>query len=506
MQSENISGVSLKRPARLFKDKKRYMFYVWDSGKKKYVKVKIPSAYQSSDAEAQQYVASKMLIPISEINPESNVGKKRPGLDTTDISDYKTEDDVDLKFIGNDEEKEVLKKRVKKRNKETDDKKKALDLAQEQVDELKKNNQALVIYNGAITSGMTNTAAGVPLPGTPVNTPPGTPVVPPLVLPPAVSSPINNDDVLDEAKIVEVPLSPKSQAAENKRIAEGVAQTRTQNKINALQKELDQLYKEKTIPGTKLQKTILRGRPNKSQYETEEKGKDQYLKYKNDAMIMGRKFGDMSNKEKEDAVKRLNNQNMTWDKLIKINRRIEEIKKVADGVGAKLDFKNKVGKGEEESKPGKLPALWSDEINQFFANEPLFGGVVASDQLLDFADWRPPFGIVMNKDKSDQPGSHWIAMNFTPDSIEYFDPLGDEPDKHVITQIKKLVYDKWKWPVLMKFKTNEIVQQHGNSQTCGYHAIRFLVDRFQGMPWMWTTRFNNSKEGEQEIKSRFKYI
>jgi hypothetical protein len=156
----------------------------------------------------------------------------------------------------------------------------------------------------------------------------------------------------------------------------------------------------------------------------------------------------------------------------------------------------------------RLPALYSDEIEDFFKNEkeyPHFGGVIASDEI-DTLPKKLPIGFVMNLDSSDEAGSHWVAVYINSDSVEYFDPLADPPSKEFIADIKKYL-ESMKVPVLMKFKVNKIKQQSDSTPHCGFFAIKFLDDRFHGVPYQWTTRYmTNVKKGEEEIKKEFDYI
>lgn len=168
-----------------------------------------------------------------------------------------------------------------------------------------------------------------------------------------------------------------------------------------------------------------------------------------------------------------------------------------------------LGKGSEDAETNnKLPALYNDEIEEFFSDRniyPDFGGVISADQIKNLPK-RLPIGFIMNLDKSDQPGSHWVAVYINGDSVEYFDPLANPPSESFKKDIKKYL-ESMHVPILMKFKINKIAQQHGNSARCGFHAIRFLDDRFAGTPYKWSTRFqNNSKEGEKTLKQEFDYI
>lgn len=161
--------------------------------------------------------------------------------------------------------------------------------------------------------------------------------------------------------------------------------------------------------------------------------------------------------------------------------------------------------------PNRLPALYSDEIEDFFKDEPKFLGVIAKDQIEELP--KQYGGFIMNLDTSLEPGSHWVAINITPTEVEYFDPLADKPDKETIIDIKKHIKDL-NSEHLMKFKINQVKQQHANSFRCGYHCLRFLDDRFAGLPFplttRYSTRYNNivddSKNGESIIKEQFQYI
>jgi hypothetical protein len=155
-----------------------------------------------------------------------------------------------------------------------------------------------------------------------------------------------------------------------------------------------------------------------------------------------------------------------------------------------------------------LPALYNDEIEDYFSDEreyPDWGGVIASDQI-NLLDKRLPLGFIMNLDKSDGPGNHWVAVYISGDSVEYFDSFGDPPTEQFKKDIKKFL-ENMKVPVLMKFKINKIQWQNADSSSCGWHSIQFLDNRFNGVPFVNSTKFiNKSKEGEENLKKEFSYI
>lgn len=167
------------------------------------------------------------------------------------------------------------------------------------------------------------------------------------------------------------------------------------------------------------------------------------------------------------------------------------------------------GQGQVEPKRNEtLPSLYSDEIDDYFRDQPNYSGTIASDQILDLPKTIPQ-GFVMNLDKSNQPGSHWVGVYICEDSVEYFDPLGN-PIPPTIQKDLLSFTRSLDLPYMMKLKVNEIKQQHGNSHRCGYHSIRFVDDRLHDIPFPLTSRYkedlNQTKKGEGIIKSEFKFI
>jgi hypothetical protein len=164
---------------------------------------------------------------------------------------------------------------------------------------------------------------------------------------------------------------------------------------------------------------------------------------------------------------------------------------------------NQLGLGNK-----KLPALYNDEIEDYFANKkiyPDFAGVIASDEI-NLLPKKIPLGFIMNLDKHNEGGSHWIAVYINGDSLEYYDPFGNQPSEDFIKRIKKFITEL-QLPILLKFKINNIKDQDERSHRCGYHCIRFLDDRFNGIPFKLSSRFiNNSKQGEGQIKKEFSYV
>ena len=89
-------------------------------------------------------------------------------------------------------------------------------------------------------------------------------------------------------------------------------------------------------------------------------------------------------------------------------------------------------------------------------------------------------GMVVNMDKSNKPGSHWVTMLITPKQVEYFDSYGLKPPKNIEKFIEKLklpyVYNK---------------QRHQYSESeCGMYSIYYIVKRLEGKKFK---DFNNKK-------------
>src|SRR5207248_626530 len=122
------------------------------------------------------------------------------------------------------------------------------------------------------------------------------------------------------------------------------------------------------------------------------------------------------------------------------------------------------------------------EIEKVMARYPDFLGVIPSDyvkHLLQKIGNKKRVSFIMNLDKHNQPGSHWVAVyiDARPEgsqSVEYFDPLADPPSKQFMTDIR-FVIKKINPSAYLKFKENRIKQQSDKTQTCGYHSMKFLI-------------------------------
>jgi len=155
--------------------------------------------------------------------------------------------------------------------------------------------------------------------------------------------------------------------------------------------------------------------------------------------------------------------------------------------------------------------LRTSEIDNMMGDIPGFIGTFPAN-FYKFLPKNLPkkFGFVMNLDKSDKPGSHWVAVYVdTKDdmSIEYYDSFAMPPTKGFMKQIKRVV-DKLNPNVYLKFKVNGIVDQKTTTSNCGWHCMNFLLKRFMDKPFKTVTKYDavNGENEVQTLKQKFGYI
>jgi len=164
-------------------------------------------------------------------------------------------------------------------------------------------------------------------------------------------------------------------------------------------------------------------------------------------------------------------------------------------------------KGEE------VDGLYNDEIEKIADNLGIKVPVIASDEVYKIVDMITPntkeFGFVINTDNSKGKGKHWRSVFIDNDderpSIEFFDPLGDAPEIQLIQDMKGVI-DKLDNEKYFLFKENMVKRQSDEGFTanlCGHFSVKFLEDRFNGVPWADATGFKKCMNQENEGK---KYI
>ena len=101
-----------------------------------------------------------------------------------------------------------------------------------------------------------------------------------------------------------------------------------------------------------------------------------------------------------------------------------------------------------------------------------FLGVFASNNIPKHKSY--PYCFIANTGKLGTSGEHWVAC-FVENSkkIEYFDSLGEKPNKDLRDFLDKL----------KQVQINKIPLQSSFSDACGHYCIYFLVCRCSKIPY-----------------------
>lgn len=175
---------------------------------------------------------------------------------------------------------------------------------------------------------------------------------------------------------------------------------------------------------------------------------------------------------------------------------------------------------------GDDDGLYNDEIEKILTKRikdyvPVIPADKTNDLLKYVARGDKRFSAVINTadSKSDGTGKngnsmgHWTSVYINNEddfpTIEYFDPLvqNDIPDR-LYNTLRKIAR-KMNPEMMFKFKPNMIRRQNIKTSTCGYHSMKFLDDRYNGMPFHEASGYDNfieqnkgaddSLDGEKDI-------
>ena len=102
-----------------------------------------------------------------------------------------------------------------------------------------------------------------------------------------------------------------------------------------------------------------------------------------------------------------------------------------------------------------------------------FIGCFACDQLETLSLNYFPCVLIVNTDKIDQPGSHWIVIRVSRSKVEMFDSLGLLYENRIPIQI--LVFIQ-RFSISRSFKFNQRFQPD-SSVLCGFYCIFFVFLR-----------------------------
>ena len=117
---------------------------------------------------------------------------------------------------------------------------------------------------------------------------------------------------------------------------------------------------------------------------------------------------------------------------------------------------------------------------------------------------RQAFGFILNtRNRNDPKAGHWAGCYIDPvdeKTVEYYDSFAESPPHDFMKGIKKIVVDKLNPSYYLKFKVNNIKEQDERTVSCGWHVMRFLINRFNGVPFKECTGFSDVRNSENKVK------
>ena len=156
----------------------------------------------------------------------------------------------------------------------------------------------------------------------------------------------------------------------------------------------------------------------------------------------------------------------------------------------------RAGEGSKKKNLNSLlpfDPLTNIEISEYYKNELRFNGVHSRNNL--------PYKIkkeayVINLDKYENMGTHWVSLIVKPKYTVYFDSFGIE---HIPKEINKFINND--------IKSNIFRIQAYDSITCGYFCIEFINYMLKGKTLLdYTNLFfpNYFKKKDRVVKRIFK--
>ena len=123
--------------------------------------------------------------------------------------------------------------------------------------------------------------------------------------------------------------------------------------------------------------------------------------------------------------------------------------------------------------------MYSWEIKNILLNDHVvrrqFGGIYAADTAPETFSRRPVF-FVINTDKHDQPGKHWVLMYFPKTGYpEFFDSFGREPSFYT-RRFRRVLLTRSR-----RFGYNNVQIQQSGTFTCAHFCIYYLYFRCRGL-------------------------
>lgn len=196
----------------------------------------------------------------------------------------------------------------------------------------------------------------------------------------------------------------------------------------------------------------------------------------------------------------------------------DDLDEQADALNAMLsldsdDESERKGSG----KPKHVQALYDWQIDKIMKPYRKKGylGVFSSDEIPRLKEVIGDYdriSCIINttpstEDTSDV-GGHWYALfcDFVNDRcIEVYDSLAEKRDQKFLHDLKTVV-DAKGLDYLLKYKESTVREQRMDTSTCGWFAMKFLMDRYAGKPFKECTGFDNQEPKARALAKRFGYL
>lgn len=144
------------------------------------------------------------------------------------------------------------------------------------------------------------------------------------------------------------------------------------------------------------------------------------------------------------------------------------------------------------SGKAKIKGLWNYELEQLMKKYVKYGfvGVYPIDKIkkIPINSNNQTISFIMNTMPENIKQGHWVSVLLTKNTLEYFDPFGYPPSDIFITNIKSILNQWTNEP--LQFKINRIKAQSVKTDTCGWHSIKFLIDRYHGKSFREISKYN----------------
>lgn len=155
------------------------------------------------------------------------------------------------------------------------------------------------------------------------------------------------------------------------------------------------------------------------------------------------------------------------------------------------------GEGKGKNKRG----MTDRDIDRIMKKHSWYVGTFSLDEFPYIPIRKTPFSFIINTKNRNEPKiGHWVSIRIDPkDSIEYFDPLAEDPPNQIRKGIKNMI-NRIQPDVYLKFKINKIKHQAENTDTCGFHCIAELKNRSNGIDWKECTGWSEVRKSEKDVK------